>query len=214
MTQEATDTATRTPYRIKVHNLESCNCNHGCGCQFGGFPDYGGCEAIIGYEIIEGNYGDVDLAGVRLVVGAKWPKAIHEGHGQAVMFVDETASPEQVEGVAMIFSGQAGGMPWEALATTLDSVEGPILKPIEMTINGTHSSFRIPGVLEVNMTPLIDPVSGEEKEVHIVYPKGGFLWDDGDICTTETMQIDYGNIKFQYPGKFSDHAIPEWTNQK
>ena len=62
----------------------------------------------------------------------KWPKAIHEGHGQAVMLIDESAqavmlidesaTPEQVQGLAMIFSGQAGGMPWEAIGGTLDAV--------------------------------------------------------------------------------------------
>ncbi len=110
------------PYSIKVHHLESCNCNHGCGCQFEGYPDYGKCEALFGFEAIEGHYGDTDLTGTRVVIGVKWPKAIHEGHGQAVMLIDESATPEQVQGLAMIFSGQAGGMPWEAIGGTLDAV--------------------------------------------------------------------------------------------
>ena len=141
------EATTKVPYQIKVHNLEVCNCSHGCGCQFAGFPSSkdGSCEAIIGYEVIDGHYGDVDLTGCRLVVAAKWPKAIHEGGGQCALFIDESCSPEQVEGLAMIYSGQAGGMPWEALAGTIGKMEGPILKPIEMTIDGTKSSFRIPG---------------------------------------------------------------------
>ena len=97
------------PYSIKVHNLETCNCNHGCGCQFKGYPDHGNCQALLGYEVIEGHYGDTDLTGTQVVIGVKWPKAIHEGHGQAVMLIDESATPEQVQGLAMIFSGQAGG---------------------------------------------------------------------------------------------------------
>lgn len=213
MTQAA-DTTKRVAYQIRLHNLECCNCNHGCGCQFGGFPDHGSCQAIIGYDVIEGHYGDVDLAGVQLVFGAKWPKAIHEGDGKGVLFISESARSEQIEGIWQIFSGQAGGMPWEALAGTFDTFEGPILKPIEMTADGIRSSFRIPGILDVKLTPLINPVSGEEQNVHIVYPEGGFLWNDGAICTTETMSIDHGDLKYQYPGKFSDHAVAEWTNQE
>ena len=207
------ETTTKTTWRIKAYNLESCNCNHGCGCQFAGFPDYGGCEAIIGYKVIDGHYGDVDLEGAKFVVAAKWPKAIHEGNGSAVLFVDEAASPSQVEGLAKIITGQDGGMPWEALAATITSLEGPVIKPIELTVDGTKSSFRISEVLEVNLTPLINPITGEDQEVHIVYPKGGFLWNDGNICTTSAMQIDYGDLKYQYPGKFSDIAIVDWTNQ-
>lgn len=211
--EPATAETTRTAYRIKVHNLETCNCEHGCGCQFGGFPDHGGCEFIIGYEVIEGNYGEVDLAGTRLVIGAKYPKAIHEGGGRAVLFVDENASAEQVEGVAMIFSGQAGGMPWEAIADTLDAVEGPVVKPIEMTVDGRRSSYRIPDVLDVEMAPIINPVTGEENDVHIVYPQGGFFWNDGSVGTTETMRIDYGDIHLDHPGQFASYAVAEWTNQ-
>ncbi len=205
----------KVPYRIKAHHLEVCNCTHGCGCQFDGFPSSkdGRCEAMMGYEVIDGHYGDVDLTGCKVVVAAKWPKAIHEGNGQCALFIDESCSPEQVEGLAMIYSGQAGGMPWEAIAGTLVSVDGPILKPIEMTVDGTKSGFRIPGVLEVNMEPFISPVTGEEQEVHIVYPEGGFFWNDGNICTTKTMRIDYGDLKFEHIGQFADYAITEWTNQ-
>ena len=207
------EATTRIPWRLKVHNIETCNCSNGCGCQFNGFPDYGNCEAIIGYEVIAGHYGNVDLAGVRAVFAGKWPKAIHEGNGRGVLFIDESARPEQVEGLATILSGQAGGMPWEALAGTLAEVEGPLPGRIEMTINGRKSSFRIPGVLDVNMTSLISPVTGEESEVHVVYPKGGFIWNDGDVGTTSAMRIDHGDFRFQYPGKWAAYAVAEWTNQ-
>ncbi len=207
------EATTRIPWRLKVHNLETCNCSNGCGCQFNGFPDYGGCEAIIGYEVIAGHYGDVDLAGVRVVLAGKWPKAIHEGNGKGVLFIDASAHPAQVAGLASILSGQAGGMPWEALAATLTEMQGPILQSIEMTINGRKSSFRIPGIIDVNMTSLINPVTGAENEVHVVYPKGGFLWNDGDVGTTSTMRINYGELNFQYPGKWSAYAVAEWTNQ-
>ena len=201
------------PYSIKVHNLETCNCNHGCGCQFQGYPDAGNCQALLGYEVIEGHYGDTDLTGTRVVIGVKWPKAIHEGHGQAAMFIDESASPEQVQGLAMIFSGQAGGMPWEALGGTLDSVEGPILTKVEMKVDGNHSSFSIADVAQAQMTPLKDVMSGEDKNVHIVYPTGGFVWDDGHIGTTGSMRFDYGNVSFEHPGRFAAYATPTWTNQ-
>ena len=74
----------------------------------------------------EGNFGDVDLSGVKVVLAVKWPKAIHEGNGAAAVFIDESASEEQVGGIATILTGQAGGMPWELLATKLTSLDGPI----------------------------------------------------------------------------------------
>jgi hypothetical protein len=45
-------------------------------------------------------------------------------------------------------------------------------------------------------------------------PEGGFLWSDGDVCTTATMRIDHGGLRYHYPGKWAAYAVAEWTNQK
>jgi hypothetical protein len=105
-------------------------------------------------------------------------------------------------------------MPWELLATTLSSVDGPVLKPIEMNVDGRSSSFRIPGILEASLTPLKNPVTGEENEVHIVFPKGGLIWNDGDTATTKTMRVDYGEVKFEHPGQSAFFSAFDWSNQK
>ena len=131
-----------------------------------------------------------------------------------VLFVDDKASQAQVDAVATILTGQAGGMPWEALAGTVGSLEGPIRKPIEMTVNGNRSGFRIPGIVEMRQTPIKDVVSGNEKEIHIVYPAGGFLWDKGSICTTSAMRIKQGKVAFEHPGHYASYAVANWTNQQ
>lgn len=202
----------RVPYRITVHNIEACNCTHGCNCQFGGFPDKGPCEALIGGQVRDGRYGDVSLAGVKFVIAAMYPKAIHEGNGRVAVFID-AGTQEQVDAMAMILSGQAGGMPFEALAGTIASLDGPVRVSIDMTVNGTKSSYRIPGVLELTQTPIRDAVSGAEKEVQIVYPKGGFFWDVGNITSTAAMFCEHGQIQFRHPGGFASYSTPTWSNQ-
>ena len=139
---------------MTVHNIEACNCTPGCNCQFTGYPDKGPCEAMIGGEVREGSYGDVSLAGVRYVIACMYPKAIHEGSGSVAVFIDDRATPAQADAIAMILSGQAGGMPFEALAGTIAQLDGPVRAPIEMTVKGTKSSFKIPGVLELAQTPI------------------------------------------------------------
>lgn len=213
MAQAAPGSPARKPYRVKVHHIEACNCSNGCNCQFNGFPDYGPCETIWGNQVIAGAYGDVDLTGVQVVFAAKWPKAIHEGHGRGVCFINDAATPEQVEAMWMIASGQAGGMPHTGFAETYDALEGPVVVPMEMVVDGRRSRLRIPGIIDFQLTPLTDPVSGEEKEVRIVYPGGGFEWPEGDICTTATMSVTYGDFQFAYPSKWAAYATPEWTNK-
>ena|SRR5215469_8322134 len=205
--------AAKTPYRVKAESFEACNCRHGCNCQFEGYPNEGKCEFIVGYEVKDGRVGQVSLNGVRAVVAAKYPGAIHEGNGHVVLFIDDKASDEQVNALATVLSGQLGGMPWEAIATTISKFEGPVRKPVEITVAGERSVVRVPGAIDLQLTPFKDVVSGQEKEVHIAYPKGGFFWDLGRIATTQTMRATYGDLAFEWPGKYAAAAEVNWTNQ-
>jgi hypothetical protein len=205
-------TATRAPYRVQVDHIECCNCPPSCGCQFQGIPNHGHCEFILGFHVRSGKFGDVALDGVKFAVAAKYPGAIHEGNGRVVLFVDEKASRAQVDGVVGILSGKHGGMPWEALAGTIGHLDGPIPVPLEITINGTRSSVVVPGIVEMRQTPLLDVVSGVEKDVHIVYPRGGFFWSDGSVCTTSVMEAKHSGVSFRHPGGFSSTAIANWSN--
>src|SRR5688572_14173734 len=130
----AAETATRVTYRLKADSIEACNCHHGCNCQFPGFPNEGKCEFIVGYQVTDGNVGPVSLNGVRAVVAAKYPRAIHEGNGHVVLFIDDNATQEQADAFLSILSGKLGGMPWEAIAGTIGKFEGPIRKPVEIEI--------------------------------------------------------------------------------
>ena len=205
--------AAKIPYRVKAESVEACNCQHGCNCQFAGFPNEGKCEFIIGFEVTDGKFGDVSLNGLRAVVAAKYPKAIHEGNGHVVLFIDDKVSDAQATAFATILSGQQGGMPWEAIAGTIGKFEGPIRKPIEITLAGEKSMVRVPGVVELQLTPLTDPVSGQEKEVHVTYPKGGFFWDDAKMATTTTMRAQHGDLRLEWPSRYAAAAPVKWTNQ-
>ena len=209
----AAESPARTSFRVKAMSLEACSCAHGCNCQFGGFPNEGYCHFMIGYDVRDGKFGDVDLNGVKFVIAAKYPNAIHEGNGHVALFIDEKAAPEQVNAIATICTGAMGGMPWEAIATTVSKLEGPIQKPITMNLDGPDSSFNVGGVLEVQATSLKNPVTGLDNEVHITYPNGGFFWNDGRAVTTKTMKISWGDLSFDYPAKFAAVAECNWTNQ-
>jgi len=123
------ETAARTPWHLKAHWIEACNCPHGCNCQFGGVPNAGSCEGMFGCEVA-----------------------------------------------------------------------------------GERSSVRVPGALDMRLTPLKNPVTGEDKEVHIVYPKGGFFWNDGTIATTAGMHGEHGDLRIDWPGRFASASEVNWRN--
>jgi hypothetical protein len=46
-------TAISTRWALKGRGYEFCNCDFGCGCNFGGFPNSkdGSCRALVGIAI-------------------------------------------------------------------------------------------------------------------------------------------------------------------
>jgi hypothetical protein len=208
------DAATPTAYRVKADSIEACNCKHGCNCQFAGFPNEGKCEFIIGYAVKDGRFGNLSLDGVRAVVAARYPNAIHEGNGHVVLFIDEKATPQQADALVSILSGKMGGMPWEALAGTIARFDGPIRKPVEIHVNGERSTVRVQDAIDLSLMPLKDPITGEDKQVHIVYPKGGFFWNDAAVATTKTMRASHGDLHLEWPGRYASAAEVNWTNQR
>ena len=49
-------TATATAWKMRGVGYEFCNCDFGCGCNFGGFPNSadGSCRALVGMHIADG----------------------------------------------------------------------------------------------------------------------------------------------------------------
>jgi len=47
----------------------------------------------------------------------------------------------------------------------------------------------------------------------IVYPKGGFFWNDGNMATTETMRAEHGDLRLEWPNHYAAAAEVNWTNQ-
>ena len=129
-------------WHMRGTGYEFCNCDFGCGCNFGGFPNSadGSCRALVGMHIAEGECGGVSLAGVKCASIVAWPKAIHEGNGQCVFVVDPSTSDAQVEVLAQVFSGRLGGLPWELIGPTLQVV-GLEKKAIAISGTGVKSPF-------------------------------------------------------------------------
>ena len=82
-------TTKATRWALKGRGYEFCNCDFGCGCNFGGFPNSkdGSCRAFVGLKIEKGSCGKVNLSGLKCAAILNWPRAIHEGNGKCVFIV-------------------------------------------------------------------------------------------------------------------------------
>src|SRR2546430_16767481 len=134
--------AGKIKWSFEADYIQACNCDYGCPCEFSAPPTKGFCEGMGAWRINRGAYGDVNLAGLALGFAARWPKAIHEGNGTACMFIDEKANSSQRDALLSIASGQAGGLPFEILATTFSTILDPQFVPFQFSLNGLQNSFK------------------------------------------------------------------------
>lgn len=186
-------TVPATRWEMQGRGYEFCNCDFGCGCNFGGFPNSkdGSCNALVGCHILKGKAGDVDLSGVKCAAIVKWPKAIHEGNGKAVFVVDPSTTDKQIEMLAQIFTGKLGGLPWEVLGPTFEVVG---LQKVAITIKGEgpKSTFTAEGIAEGRGDVFKNPVSGEEHLANIDLPDG-FIWKKGQ-CGQGTFRASADGV--------------------
>ena len=192
---------------LRVDYVETCNCTFGCPCNFSGYPTDGRCEALVGYHVRQGRFGRTKLDNLDVIYAAAWPHAIHQGGGTLRLYVSEGASAEQRDALVRIFSGKAKGSgPFELFAGTMADIQSPVFTTIEFQPDGRRSTFRVPGALEVALTPFTNPVSGEVQDVRLGLPKG-FIFRSAQAARTLAMRIlGTGPLSFDHAGRNAFYA--------
>ena len=166
-----------TPWEIQADEFASCNCAYGCPCQFNALPTHGNCEAVAGYLIKRGHFGDVSLDGLRVVGVIAWPGAVHEGRGKSFWIIDKRASEAQREALLTILSGgetDPGATVWNVFASTIDQTFDPVYETIEMEIDidARKGRLSVKGLVESEGVPIRNPVTGDEHRARIDLPHG------------------------------------------
>ncbi len=165
----------KVEWLMKGRYLKNCNCIPACPCDTIGIPaPYKGCEGMGGMLIEQGDFAGVALDGLSWVAVGRWPGALHEGGGEAALFIDERASAEQRNALLTILSGKAGNAWFEFLASTFSTFHEPQFVPIEFEFDKASRRARVvvAGAVETVSGPLILPNTGQEHRVTIRMPDG------------------------------------------
>jgi hypothetical protein len=164
-------------WRIKAREFANCNCAYGCPCQFNALPTHGTCEAAIGFQIDEGHFGDVKLDGVRTAGIYKWPGPVHEGDGEMLVIVDESANDAQRDALVRIMKGEETEpmtTMWSVYTAMTSKILEPLFLPIEFTVDVENRTARlvVPGVIDGTGEPILNPVTGNPHRARIDLPNG------------------------------------------
>lgn len=201
-------------WRLEGEWIKNCNCAFGCPCDFNARPTNGFCKGLVGMRVTKGSYEDVSLDGLSFFVTVDFPGALHEGNGQAQPIIDERATPAQREALFNILSGQnsAEGTLFNIFSLIVTKMHDPIFAPIafEFDKKARIASVSIPGVLETEVEPIKNPVTGQPHHIRVVMPEG-FEHLEGEVASANIRSS--GAIKFQTQGTHSTLANVTQTPQ-
>ena len=165
-------------WEIKAREFTNCNCDYGCPCQFNALPTHGNCQAIVGYQIDEGHFGETRLDGLRAIYIGDWPGAVHQGDGTIQLIIDEQADEAQREALRAIMYGEEtepGATVFNVFMSMVTTVHDPLYKKIdfEVDIDKRTAKLLVEGLVDGTGEPIRNPVTGAELRARIDLD-GGF----------------------------------------
>jgi hypothetical protein len=186
-------------WRLSGRVLVACNCDWGCPCNFNARPTTGKCEGGWTWHVDDGSYGDVGLNGLNFSVYVKWPGAIHEGNGEALILIDERADSPQRAAIQELLGGKIGG-PWQVLAWTWPTVHGPYSASYELAFDGVRTRMKCGEYVDVECGPIRNPVNAAESYPSITLPQG-IIFSRGDLGTTTRFRVGH-SIEYDHSGQY------------
>lgn len=197
-----------TPWEVQADEFVTCNCSYGCPCQFNALPTKGSCEAVAGFAIKKGHFGNTRIDGLNAVAVLKWPGPIHEGKGQALAIVDARANEAQRAALLAIISGKETkpfATMWHVFAAMTEKMYDPQFKPIDIAIDveSRKGHIRIDGLVDVTGEPIRNPVTGKEHRPRIDIV-GGFEYEIAEIGSGTTKTS--GPIQLSLKGTYAQFA--------
>ncbi|HEU4699566.1 MAG TPA: DUF1326 domain-containing protein [Gemmatimonadales bacterium] len=121
---------------------EACTCEAVCPCITLSEPTEGTCDALVGWHIERGRYGDIALDGLNVAMGLHTPGNMKEKDWTAALYLDERATEEQRYALTRIFAGQAGGHP-SRIAEHVATVAGVEVVPIHFESDGKRGRMEV-----------------------------------------------------------------------
>jgi hypothetical protein len=203
-------------WHIEGIDVTTCSCDWGCPCQFMSLPTRGFCHAAVGFHVAKGHFGKTNLDGLSFGGLFAWPKAIHEGNGEAQPIVDVRASDEQRDAILRIMSGEEtepGATIFIVFAATYSKVHSPMFK--EITVEGDlvkrTARFAVEGVVDARIEPIRNPLTGNIMFAKVSLPDG-FEWEEAELGSSQVRTLA-APIHLEWQGRHGHIARLDMTGK-
>jgi len=198
-------------YHLKGVGLCGCSCNWGCPCNFEAPPTQGFCEGGYFWHVQDGTYGHVALHGLTFAWLAHSPGPLHLGNLTSLYLVDERATPAQRQAIEELLTTNPTVMPFSIFKALTSTLLGIRYVPFVLNLKGTQSRVKVGDILDLQLTPMKNPVTGEEEPVTLLKPKG-FTSHQQELCTTATFRLTSEGLSYDHSGKYGESFAFEYKD--
>jgi hypothetical protein len=199
-------------WRLEGSFFESCPCDVVCPCVTSAFTkpaDVDRCRMVLAFHIDSGEVEGVDVSGLNVAMFGDTPPVMGDGNWRLGFFIDASASQEQADKLAAVFSGELGGPP-EMFGAMMGENLGVEVAPIEYADEGRRHRVRIGDFAEIEVEDYVPPQTPEGevyKLINVLHPVNSTL----NIAQTTTSRFNAFGYEFSYEGQFGDSAPFSWA---
>ena len=137
---------------------------------------------------------------------ARFPGPAHEGNGTAVVLVDHKVPAERRAALESMIQSMP---PFSIFCSLLSTFFGFRYVPFDLHLDGIHSRLTIPNILELQLTPMKNPVTGAD-ELATLYKPTGLTSKTHELCATATYRLTAEGLTFDHSGKYGEFSPFEY----
>lgn len=186
-------------WNVEGTYYENCSCDAVCPCTWSNMERAAtndDCRVALLFEVETGEVEGVDVAGTTCVVVMQTPPQMLEGNFKAGLIIDDSATDEQADLLAQVFSGASGG-PMAGLSPLIGEFLGVERLPISVEHDGANHHIVVGDALDISLTKEATP-DGEPVQLTniVVHPAGPTL----DIAVADQVSNSVFGIDWSGSG--------------
>ena len=186
-------------WEVSGRYVEACNCEAVCPCRLlgdggGGRATYQLCQFALAWTVDKGRFGDLELAGLSVVMAGYWDEDEDGKPWRVELYVDERGGQSERTALSDIFLGRAGGTPAKNYAPAIREVLAVNPAAIEVVHARGTQKIRVGDAVQV--------------VARAVYPAAavvscGIPGHDhpGDELVHETLRVSDPRLDFEFSGR-------------
>jgi hypothetical protein len=199
-------------WNLKGQLLGACNCDWGCPCSFDAPPTKGFCDGVYVWHVTRGRFSKTRLDELSFGIAGHSPGPLHLGNVTWQPIIEQRADAEQRTAILELLSGREGG-PWRIFASVASKIFDPIFARMSVKIDGLKSRARAANVVDIQLEPIRNPVTGKIEELRLVKPTG-FTSKWADLGRTRKMTVAAPELSYDHSGQYAEFSEFSYASGK